>query len=731
MDRGNENGASVNRAGMLDLEDIAECFRPGGSVHRALGDTYEFREQQPLVAREVAAAFNEDATCLLEAPPGIGKTFAYLVPAARWALMNDDKVVISTRDINLQSQIVEKDVPMIRRMLGDELGDRLRVALVKGWDNYVCRLRAEDVRMRKQNNLFGDGNLARLLEWERTTEDGSKSDLTFKPSEEAWGQVSAESASCIRKDCRHYAQCFFFEARKRIPDAHMLVVNHDLLFSHLHYHDDRTTWGDPSILPLNHVVMDEGHNVVDTATRSFSAQISNHGIHKALRRLTGAVSHAATLAGTFEGRDKEALLAVRRTIAETGTRTLEEDARRFFNEVALHPWVRARMARACADGAEAFERRITAADEESWSGLFEACAALKTCMGDLLSRIDAAVSTLNQVEEGRRFAGVTAELTAAKRALAGHLEAVNLFAERGIDDEVVKSVHIGTQGRGSESFVELSLAPLDIVGRLTHMLYERCGAVIVTSATLRVGDTFDFQKRALGVAARERFRELAVPSPFDHNEQALLAIATDVPNPSRVGDYCGRLAEAVWVSVMAAGGGALVLFTARDALRKVSAILSPRLMEKGITPLTQGEQSREHILERFTSDTDSVLFATDSFREGVDVAGAALRLVVITKLPFRVPTEPVFEARAEAMARAGRDAFRHYAVPLAVLSFRQAFGRLIRTTTDRGAVVVLDGRLVGRSYGRCFTDAVPRCRTVQGSLETVQRAVEEFFRRSA
>ncbi len=706
---GGERDESVN---LLDIEAIAGYFRPGGAVDKALGDAYEFREQQSLAACEVAAAFNEDAICLLEAPPGTGKTLAYLLPAARWAMANDnEQVIISTKTINLQSQIVEKDLPVVRRILGDTL----RFSLVKGRGNYICPRRANAVRQEHAQVELFDGNaradLARLLEWELTTEDGSQADLAFKPSEEAWEHVSAKHAGCSREQCRS-SNCFFFNARKAIADSHLLVLNHAFLFSHMKHGDDT------GLLPMNRVVLDEAHNVVDSATSCFTVQLSNRGVQQTIRRLNGAGAQAGKLAETLGGSDAPVLMEVQQAIVHADTRKLEEEAKRFFDAMQV-------------GGIGSFKRRITAEDEASRMELFEECRNLKgyltivlencsQCRKDLAGQDDAV--------ENEAAASVDAELAVAERFLKEHIEAADLFSEPDAGDRLVKSVQV--EQKAKEVFVELSIAPLHIEPHLREKLYESCKTVVMTSATLRVDDDFDFQKRALGIDGRERFRELAVPSPFDHREQALFVMVTDLPEPShRTHDtydaYAERLAEAVLQSVTAAGGGALVLFTAHSMLRKISGILSPRLRAKGITSFTQDEQSRERVLEAFKSDTDSVLFATDSFREGVDVAGDALRLVVITKLPFRVPTEPVFEARCEA---AGQRAFHDYSIPLAVVDFRQAFGRLIRTKTDRGAVVVLDSRIVGKSYGRRFLDSIPSCRTVQGSLEMIHQEVGEFFR---
>ena len=715
-DSGMDGGESEARANLLDIEAIAGYFCSGGAVDRALGDAYEFREQQSRAACEIASAFNEEAICLLEAPPGTGKTLAYLLPAACWALANDKApVIVSTKTINLQSQIIEKDLPMVRRILGDAL----RFSLVKGRGNYICPRRAHAVRQeRTQVELF-DGNanadLSRLLEWERTTGDGSRADLAFRPSEEAWEHVSAKHAGCSREQCRS-SNCFFFQARSTVNDSHLLVVNHAFLFSHLKHGDDA------GLLPMSRVVLDEAHNVVDSATSCFSVQLSNHGIQKTLRRLNGAVTRAATLAGKLGGQEAQALLNVPHAIDDADTRRLEEDANRLFNLIQM-------------DGTESFKRRITAVDEERWVALFEECATLQGCLKTVSGKISQCRMELagqDPATESGDVASVDAELAVVERFFKEHIEAADMLSEHDAGDRLVKSVQVERKAKGV--FVELSIAPLHVERQLQEMLYQPCKAVIMASATLRVDDRFDFQQRALGIEGSERCRTLAVSSPFDHKEKALFAMVTDLPKPpSRTHEdqydaYAARLAEAVFASVTAAGGGALVLFTAHGMLRKISDLLSPRLHARGMTPLTQDEQSRERVLDAFKSDTNSVLFATDSFREGVDVAGDALRLVVITKLPFRVPTDPVFEARCEA---AGQHAFHDYSVPLAVVDFRQAFGRLIRAKTDSGAVVVLDSRIVGASYGRRFRASVPSCRIVQGSLETVHHAVGEFFRRSA
>lgn len=711
----------------MNPEEIASYFLPGGRVETTFGEGYEFRKEQQSVTREITAAFNGDSISLLEAPTGTGKTLSYLVPAARWALLNKERIVISTNTINLQDQIINKDMPMLKNILGEDI----RYSLVKGMRNYLCLLRADSERD-ELRTLFEDENAENpdskeseeraIVEWAGKTSAGSVSDLGFEPSGEVWDKFAAESESCVKRECPHYKECFFFKARRKVAESDIIVVNHHLLFSDIAIKESSGR-EDAGVLPQNRrLVIDEAHNVVDSATSHFSMRASTAAVAKTLGRLRKVVARSEKAARKMKRADSasantkvfKALSGMQRVFMPR-IDALMTASEIFFESLGscVLP------SRAANTGAQ--NMRVTKTDLEQGGNFYECvepCAQIRASALGLASAVKDAAATLADV--GADDAALVSELKAALNGLVRLADVAGLFAGAESFEEFVKSVEI--RRRGKKVFTAVSLSPIDIAAQLKK-IYAKYGTVIMTSATLTAEGGFDFQKRSLGLTENHRLSELAVPSPFRYEDQALLALATDVPEPSRE-NHTEKLTEAVFDCVTAAGGGALVLFNSYQMLRKVSSALSPRLAEKGVKVLTQGDLPREKLLAGFKSDENSALFATDSFREGVDIAGNALRLVVITRLPFRVPDEPVFQARMEAITAAGGDAFSRYAVPMAVVGFRQGFGRLIRAATDKGAVAVLDSRIVSKGYGKRFVESVPKCRTVRAPSEKVAREIK-------
>lgn len=726
---------STGEKTFMGPDDIASYFLPGGMMEKIFGDGYEFRKQQQSLVREITSAFNGDSFSLIEAPTGIGKTLSYLLPAAKWALLNGEKVVISTNTINLQDQIISKDIPLLSRILGQ----KVEFALAKGMRNYLCLLRSEEVRNElpfSDTSVDEDGadpdEARAILDWAEKTQNGSVSDMGFTPSERQWDRFAAESESCVRRDCPHYNECFFFKARRKIAKADLIVVNHHLLFSDISIKHSAGRDDAGVLPPVNRVVIDEAHNVAQSATVHFTLKTSSLGVAKTLNRLKRVAVRAARLAhftkGMGNNRTADArnrvmeILSMMEKVLQPRIKKAETASERFFE--SLHD----SFEKSSAEGLYGFSVRVMDDDLESgrrWGKAASLCPQISEIIADLSGEVRKALAVLDE-SGGDETVGITAELKAVYKGLTRHSDVICGFAASGgAQTGFVKSVEAGKRNR--RKFASVSISPIDIAPYLKERLYDKCKTLILTSATLREKESFEFQKNSLGLGENERITELAVPSPFDHKRQALLALPNDLPAPEAASGYVKRLSEAVCGCVRVSHGGALVLFTSYRLLREVSAAVSPELEGLGIKVLTQGDAPREKLLADFKADGNAALFGTDSFREGVDIAGDALRLVVITGLPFSVPTEPVFQARMEAIRRAGGDAFNQYAVPMAVISFRQAFGRLIRTATDRGAVVVLDSRITRKAYGRCFIDSIPECEMVEGDFETVVSGVKKFF----
>ncbi len=714
----------------MNPDEIASYFLPGGGVEKAFGEGYEFRKEQQSVTREITSAFNTDSISLLEAPTGIGKTLSYLLPSAKWALLNGERVVISTNTINLQDQIVSKDIPLLREVLGENV----KHALVKGMRNYLCLLRAQDVKSELGEGLLsekaGAGEAQNILEWVQTTENGSLSDMGFTPSEQQWDKFAAESESCVRKECPYYNECFFFKARRKIAKANLIVVNHHLLFSDISIKRSAGR-GDIGVLPpVRRIVIDEAHNIVDSATSHFTLRVSNRGILKTLNRLKRTAARSARIVKKTHCIEEKSpvvkMLSAMEKVFLPRIKKAETTSRSFFD--SLHVG----FMESSEDRGAPYRRSVRVTDTEiapgkRWGRSASLSLKMNESVTNLSNSVREGLSILSEARGDERTVGIVADLKAVFTSLARHCDAIRGFSDTG-SAEFVKSIEAG--GAKRKKFAAVSISPIDIAPELKERLYDNCKTLIMTSATLRERGSFQFQKRSLGLDESERTTELAVPSPFDYRRQALLVLPTDIEEPSATESYIRKLSGAVFDFIRVSGGGALVLFTSYQDLEKVSSSLAPRLEKTGIKSLTQGDAPREKLLADFKNDQNAVLFGTDSFREGVDIAGDALRLVAITRLPFNVPKEPVFQARMEAIRNIGKDAFSEYAVPISVIHFRQAFGRLIRTVADTGVVAVLDSRIVRKPYGKRFIESIPQCRVAKGGMSKVIGDTEDFFRQN-
>ena len=719
----------------LDAIAVAGLLAETGPVAKAMG-AFEDRPSQRDMAAYIADAYNDGGIALLEAGTGVGKSFAYLVPALEWARANGERTVVSTNTINLQEQLVGKDLPILARAFST--GERaVTFALLKGWRNYLCLSRLEQARA-GQESLFDAARateLESIASWASRTADGSLADLAQEPSSEVWDAVAAESDLCTRLKCPHFDQCFVFAARRRAAEADVVVVNHHLLASDLAVRIASDNWQEAAVLPpYRRLVLDEAHHLEDVAAQHLGTQVSMLGVQRLLGRLErngrGLLPALAAELGT---RDDLMASASRDLL----TRSV------FDSLVAARRWAEelfGRLARRLdGEQSNAPVLRLTDsfAQDNVWrEGLDVALENLLVAFGKLRDGVETIADRLSIDDPAEmrtrlvgELRGVVRRLDAAADGLKGTLQPVGFRPPAG---PAVRWME--RRGRRTPNLT-LSAVPLDLAPVLKEALFDRVETVVLTSATLAAGGEFTFLEERLGLSLPpSRVTTRAVlPSPFDFAAQCVFGIPTDIPEPKgggsdvdAAGSHGAAVARVLVELAHASDGGIFALFTSHAALRRTAeAIRGP---VDGRWPLlVQGEGQRDQLLRRFRDAGSAILLGTDSFWEGVDVPGRALRVLILAKLPFKVPSEPLTAARLERLTEAGVDGFTNYLVPLAALKLKQGFGRLIRSKSDVGAVVLLDRRVVTKRYGATMLEGLPPASKAIGNWPDVRRELEEFF----
>jgi len=716
----------------LDLQEVEAFLGPGGpfsSVHQAFEDRPSQREMALLVARR----YNDGGVGLVEAGTGTGKSLAYLLPAALWAIRNQERTVVSTNTINLQEQLVGKDLPLLQ----EALGEKLRWSLVKGRGNYVSIRRAH-LAAAAAPTLFDEDRgeeLEGILQWLETTEDGSLSDLVTPPSDEVWEEVQSDPDICLKARCPHFQQCFFQRARRNAASAQILVVNHHLLFTDLALRRVTNNYTQAAVLPAyRHLILDEAHNAEAAATDHLGVEVTRRGIYRLLSRL--------------ERRGKGVLADVQDRLAADPELGSAED---------LLERIERRVRPALVEARERIEPFL-----DALSGILNQVEAESVRLGgeggpepvgtpEVRETLDALVFAL------RRLAREVAELRGRvldDEAWAEPLEgrALDLFSiqsrldaqAQGLQrvlspgEEAVALVRwLELRGRSTHGNLALAAAPIEVGPLLREDLFLRLETTLLTSATLTTRSGFEYLRGRLGLGEEAleaegtdlEVEEAVLPSPFDFPTQTLLAVPTGLAGPLEPGDrFQEETARLALEVAQMTGGGLFVLFTSHRALRRVAEIL--REERQGACPyplFVQGEGPRARLLARFVEAGNGILLGTASFWEGVDVPGDPLRGLILQKLPFQVPSEPVVAARMEALEARGEDSFWRYSLPEAALRLKQGFGRLIRTRVDRGAVLVLDDRLLTRRYGTYLRQSLPPAPLAKGIWPDLRRALEEFY----
>lgn len=678
--------------------DVRELFSKGGALSLHLKG-FEVRDEQQSMAEEIWSAFSQRGTALIEAGTGTGKSLAYLIPAILWAIRTSEQIIISTNTIALQEQLLTKDIPLAVKVLGSTISAVRAI----GAQNYVCLKRLEEeVNSRSLFDSADDAELFEIDSFARHSVSGTKSDLQFLPRAAVWEKVNVDIHSCTNSKCPQFSKCFFFKAKREAQNASLIVVNHHLFCSDLAVRIRTNNFTEPAVLPAyKRVIFDEAHHLEEVAAVHFAKKTNKIDFLK-------IITDAHTIW-------QKAPVAIEEEFPQR--RTLLTHLGSFFDTAAHF---------ALRQNKGLLESKVRILDKHRQDAFWK--DELVPRYNELHASSTAFATALQQIEErlktksGSDTEQLRSAISAIQARLSNTIESMSSF----FSPPNPQTVYWMQTAYSEQKEIELHCCSFDIANILTESLFNKTESCVFSSATLSCNNSFSYIKSRLGI--NDVAIEKIYPSPFDHENNVLFGIPTDLPPPD-CPTFFEKSTEAIYECVLASNGNAFVLFTSYDALKKTYEILHDRLKKKGLIPMKQGDDHRHSLIKRFKETSQSVLFATDSFWEGVDIVGDALRSVIIHKLPFHVPTDPMSQARCEHLESMGKSAFFDYSLPKAAVKLKQAFGRLIRHKEDRGSCICLDVRLEKKGYGKMLKNSLPKCLEAFVPLDELKKQMVAFYKK--
>ncbi|MDP0493445.1 MAG: helicase C-terminal domain-containing protein [Fusobacterium sp. JB021] len=702
--------------------DVLPYFEEKGLISQKFKE-FEFRKEQNDMVQHIQEGLNKEKKIIVEAGTGTGKTLAYLIPSIEWALENEKKVVISTNTINLQEQLINKDIPMIRKIMDK----KFKYILVKGRGNYLCNRKYYNV---SSGNIIKPANISeeqkvqvkKLINWGRVTQTGDKSELSFEPSYDIWEYFQSESDTCYN-GCPHREECFFFKARDEKKNADILIANHHIFFSDLAIKKEIGFNTDFSILPeYGLVVFDEAHNIEKVARDYFSYEVSKYSFVKSMNKIYNLRKEKL-----LEGKEGKYKLNSHLEVLWKYLKKIDIENKSKIEKIICNDLIEKHKNLFLAG--DIFFKRIIEIFSKGQNGSL----SIRIKKGDMLETnflkmlekekqdfvlefntyLNLIKRLLSLVSEAEDKEGKISEFVNYTNRLESFLANFN-FINTFEDEEFIYWIEVNEKKNNSK----LVATPLKVDNELSENLYENLKQIIFTSATIAIVKNFKYFKESIGL--QEETYDKIIASPFDYDKQMKVYLPEGIsaPNDRNFLDDVQNLLEKL---IIKSKGRTFVLFTSYRALNYVYYSIRKELEKNGIELFIQGMYPRTKLVELYKKSNYPVLFGTDSFWEGVDVKGDKLSSVVIVKLPFKVPNDPITEAIIEKYEEQGKNSFLEYQIPESVIKFKQGIGRLIRSKEDRGVVTILDNRVITKRYGKYFLQSIPTRNIIKKDVKEIIR----------